>query len=244
MTKCWIYKKRLYLYRQGELTAGEKRSLEKHLDSCGRCRQEAVQIRGIEQHTASLRAEKAALSRPEELTDAVMRRIRGGMGVRRTEGPSFRLPVFVRRIPRFVYAVLAAAIIGSFFYQEYRILAKISRLEERMAGIPVGGRGIPAEPVLDRLPAGLRNTISVPRTVLEKQGLDTGDYWILIKRSELDSLIRAYRDSRMAVVPELAKIRRMLVEWNEKEFLSPGYVQEMNWMIRHKREWLQKIDRL
>jgi len=238
--KCWIHKKRLYLYRQGEVTAGERRALEKHLDSCEKCREEAVRIQEIEQGSSLLRAEKPALSRPEEMTDSVMRRIRAGIADR----PSVRIPVIFGQIPRFAYAVLAAAILGSFFYQEYRVLAKISRLEQRMAGIPGGRGGVHAEPVLDRLPAGLRTAGPITVAGMEKPEWDAGDYWILIKKSELDSLLRVYGDSPVAAVPELEKIHRMLVEWDETKSLSPASVREMDWIIRRRREWLQKIDRL
>jgi hypothetical protein len=48
----------------------------------------------------------------------------------------------------------------------------------------------------------------------------------------------------VAAVPELEKIHRMLVEWDETKSLSPASVREMDWIIRRRREWLQKIDRL
>ncbi|MBN1894579.1 zf-HC2 domain-containing protein [bacterium] len=242
--KCWIYKKKLFLYRQGELTAGEKRSLEKHLSSCERCREEAVRIRAVEQGAALLRAEKPDLSQPDELTDEVMRRIRTETAYRRMEGRADLFSGFFGRIPRFVYAVLAAAIIGSFFYQEYRILHKISGLERRMAGISGAGGGVPAGPVLDRLSAGLRTAGPVPGAGLQMPGRNESDDWILIRRRELDSLIRAYGINRSTAVPDMEKIRRILIRLYQSGYRVPDPAAETDWIIRHRRELMQKIDRL
>lgn len=242
--KCWFFKKRLYLYRQGELTAEQKRGLEKHLDSCDRCRQEACRILEIEQWISPLRTDKPVLPRPEEMTDRIMNRIRTGKAQPRPESPADPQRIFYGRIPRFVFAALALLVIGSFFYQEFYFLARISRLEQRMAVLSEARANHLNDPRMQQLSAEFWKSSLRNQPGLRIPGTKPDNPWVLIKKSDLDSLIRDSRHSRILSDSDLEQIRRVFADLGEQDFKTLSNAIDRDWLLRHRRELIHRIDRL
>jgi len=225
---CDRYAKFLYMYKEGELDAREQRNLFDHLEQCRHCRSELEQIRHLKEAMGALQSHPPKLSRPERLTNRIMRQVQGNQ---LTDTPLNRIGRFEQfidwlGIPRVRLALISAAvgIILLFAFQEMMILSRLSSLERKIESTT-------------RLTTVVSNTERLER-VINKLLADipevTGSHLITLSRGRLLDLLGAYRLLRNENIilrsllerrfPELARhLRGGAISEQELEALARDY---------------------
>jgi hypothetical protein len=191
--RCRSAERLLYLYREGELTPRQRTRLDRHLASCPACAETAGAIERSLVKVSEIRSARIPIPEPEALTDRVMAQVAGTAQLGRAQrGRSFE-PVWTGFASQWLRPAMAAAavlLVALLLAQELTALQRISRLERRIANLPVAvevrtSLDTPAGVLraLDRLEA-----ISVPmRTTMSDRSGDSD--WIVLRRSELQSLL-------------------------------------------------------
>jgi len=194
--KCKTCQKYLLLYRRGELSFRQKEKMEHHITRCAECAGVRQKTDRLMEQVGYLRQKEPRLTEPVALTDSIMHSVQTLGGRRKIRDIDSAANFFwnTMAIPkiRLVLAGIIFLIISSFFIQEFLVLDRLSRLEEKIAqqSPPVGGSGN----------AMIINTKRILKTAdLEKfktlaaVNIDESrrDEWVLIHRSSLESLIAA-----------------------------------------------------
>jgi anti-sigma factor RsiW len=229
---CKKHQKRLHLYREGELSGRQVKSLDRHLERCPHCAAVLRRIGRLEATVGRMRDEIPQMKHPEMISGRIMNAIAGMSGdSRRAERSAFsaiqdvdrhseRVPVsgmneespirapktmfHARKGIRFGLAAAAAAIVIVFFIQESVILSKISMLEERMAKPEMNSAmTIPARSGYPLTRDGIRKL-----PVAAVGAAAAGEEWIAVRTSDLEVLLRSVQDSRRFNAQLLKIIRK------------------------------------
>jgi hypothetical protein len=189
--KCRTCQHLLTLSRKGELDLKQEIRMDRHINSCSECSQAKRRIGNVNAKLSYLRKGHPYLSQPEALTDSIMHQIRGQSRRREsisTAGSVWEFFLFPKI--RLSLTVLIVLVVSSFFVQEFLVLNRLSRLEEKIAE---------QSPSLDRLGSAMNTSVgffnqsryletftSLMPLVREESGLDE---WILVHRKALLSRI-------------------------------------------------------
>ena len=129
---CKHYQKLLHLNRPGEISPGQRRKLQRHLNRCAACSKEKIKIEKADDYIAQVRKTKPELSDPGLLSAGIMRTIRGIRFTRRKN------PLDFLALPKTRLALIwiSAILVGIFFLQEFLVLYRVSQLEHKMSQQP------------------------------------------------------------------------------------------------------------
>lgn len=138
------FEKWLHLYREGELTHGQTRSLERHLAGCANCRAQHAALVQMERAVAEARAASLPLPHSALLTQSVLHRL-----VDATPVPDFWSRLSAPGI-RLAAAAVLVLIMSGYLMEEGRDQQRLAALAQRNRHSRVlFARGGPA--VSDRL---------------------------------------------------------------------------------------------
>jgi len=128
--KCTACDRQLYLYREGELSAGERRRLEKHLRRCPECAARAEEIVRAGAVAADLAAADRSMTPPDDLVAEIMQNLPGSG---EKASPAF-IPVRRGRIA-LVPALAATALILLTLVTTHELVLvhRLGRLESAIA---------------------------------------------------------------------------------------------------------------
>jgi hypothetical protein len=190
---CKRFQKQLHLNRHGELSEREKRLLDRHLASCADCSAEAERIQRADLSIAAVRGKQPVPS--NSLADRIVASI---------PSPDQDMPLFKtvrRRVDeviesrwtRFGLAAAASFAMLAFFLQEAHVLYRVSRLEKRMTAvsesrtgsIPFIQWGVPSAVERMSMAAQAENAIA-----------ELPEEWVAVRKTDLEALVKSYRDSR------------------------------------------------
>jgi hypothetical protein len=209
---CEKRQKLLHLYREGELSGRQAKSLDRHLERCPECRTVQERLGRLEMTVRKLRENVPVSANPEMLTGRIMNAVAGLQGDPRSAGfsaslssaaqddrlspdrrrDSFRHPapgwLFGTGRIRFSLAAAVALVVVAFFIQESMILSRISRLEGRMAVISTNQA---AQVSLREAFPNVDGIDGIQKSILTRSA--GREEWVRIRKADLDRLIRIVR---------------------------------------------------
>ena len=206
---CKRHQKLLHLYREGELSDRQVRSLNRHLERCQECTAIHKRIVRLEATVQRVRGNVPQLANPEMTSDRIMDAInalprdssRASVARNERSNPKwtpdhfgrFALggPFHARRI-RFGLAIAATMIVLVFFVQESMILSRISRLEDRMSTVAMNPAV--ATPMRSGIPLTMDGIRNIPEAAVGAAAI--GEEWITVRRADIETLLRSVQDSR------------------------------------------------
>jgi len=194
--KCKTCQQYLLLCRKGELSSRQKRDLEQHISRCAECAGEAAKTDQLMETVGYLKHKEPRLTEPEMLSDSIMDSIQTEKNRNRLKdiesaADSFWNTVAIPKI-RLVLAGMIFLIVSSFFIQEFLVLDRLTRLEEKIAqkSPPVGRGG--STTIINTKRIQKARDLDRFRTLVATDDNESGhDEWVLIQRSTLESLIAA-----------------------------------------------------
>lgn len=126
---CKYYRKLLYLNRPGELTERQQNKLNRHLSTCSRCAAERIKIEKMNDFIALAGQTKPVQPEPGLITAGIMRAVRNMNAAPRKN----LLDFFSFPRTRLALIGMSAVLVGMFLMQEFLVLYRISKLEDKMA---------------------------------------------------------------------------------------------------------------
>jgi hypothetical protein len=212
------------LVRPGELDRRSERELEKHLAGCRDCR-EARRRAGLTERAAALLRESPPIP-SAGMTDRIL------AAVRKEGRPKPARPArfFPSRPVRFGLAGAAAAAVLFFAGQEFMVMSRVSRLENKMAALSTAR------------PAGGERWLEL------QSGLTAGgsaaDEWVAVRRSDLEALAGRYPDDP-AVRSLIGRVERIT---RPGTAAGEGAVRLENIVRRLEKdplvvEWMKKMEK-
>lgn len=239
---CKYYQKLLHLNRPGELSPRRQKKLDRHTASCSFCAAEKLKIEKASAYIADVRETKPEPADPGLMTAGIMRSIRGLNHFPRKS----RLDFLSFPKTRLALIGLTALLAGAFFLQEFLVLYRISKLEERMT------RQSSNQAVFTEAPAGQSNRVSTIRAFeksellksVGEQDMETEDGEVSIKKSTIKAWLTAYR--------RLQQENRILLRYLQEQFpelrgitLEDGLnPEEVETIMKNKKKIFNYIDRL
>jgi hypothetical protein len=170
--------------------------MDQHTAACSRCAGIKRSLDQMKEYVGYLRQEEPRMAEPDLLTGSILNSVHTLEEHRRQKVTGSAVDFFwnILSIPkiRLILTGMVFLIAGSFFMQEFLVLNRLSRLEEKIARQtpPVGGsRSI----VLNTTKRIQKITdLEKFKTLLVSDKDESGlDEWVLIHRSALESLIAA-----------------------------------------------------
>lgn len=239
---CQYYQKLLHLNRPGELSPRLRKKLDRHTASCSSCAAEKFKIEKASDYIAAARETKPELADPGLMTAGIMRAIRGSNDFPHKS----RLDILSLPKTRLALIGLTAILIGAFFLQEFFVLYRISKLEERMT------RQSSKQTILAEAPA-IRGSRVGPIRAFEKKeflksfgekDMEAEDGEVSIKKSMLRAWLTTYR--------RLQQENRILLRYLQAQFpelrgitLEDGLnPEEIEALMKNKKKIFNTIDRL
>lgn len=207
---CRYTEKWLYLYREGELTPGQKAKLESHMRQCRRCMAFRKDLDVTEKGVRELRERSPSLKDPGSFTVQVMEAVTGVSAtshpVRRVQGEGRGA---FRPLIRFALAGAVLLILSLFGVQQFWIFSKITRLEQKLAYLSIDtqpeARPLAAEEMFGRIGRGALFYDVLQSTRIMRAAGDN----VVIQKSDLDRFLFSYRLLQEDHLKLLNAIRKM-----------------------------------
>jgi hypothetical protein len=135
--KCKNVRKLIALHREGELDAGERKSLMAHLAVCDSCKRLFEAYRQNDQTIAVIRSQNSCAENKEMLTSRIMNAVAAIQTNTQQTGTRAIINSFIDlfTLPRTRYISLACIIIIAMFFggQQYRIYSRVTKLENQLS---------------------------------------------------------------------------------------------------------------
>ncbi len=221
---CKKYMKWLHLYREGELTAQQNEKLLLHVKECPSCTALKIEIEETRGIISRAQESQPRLSDPGLLTADIMRSIRR---IEHYPSKPNKILDFLS-IPkvRLALAGFVTVLVGFFFIQEFLVLYRVSKLEERMAQqswgqerIQPAGLQFPGKNKFPSVFAAREVTRYLSSFPLDRYSPNEGlfEKKLLINKQTLASLV--------AALDQLQQENKILRDILEQEF--PGLLEQV-----------------
>ena len=236
---CKRFIKKLHLYAPGELSAGERKRLEKHLLRCDRCSELKRQIEKAGHIIELVRTASPKIQEPEKLTRTIMDRI----AAERYERASvldravdmLQVLFFPKTRPALV-AMILFIVIG-FFIQESMNMYRISQLEKKVAYQSMHTATTQFDRYMQELDS--RDVEQIKAVFREENVLDVSDEWILIRRQSLDALLHSYNRFLQENTQLLEEVRQ-----KDPDLMRVFEKSNFSTLFERKEEIKRYIDKL
>lgn len=213
---CKRYQRWLHLNRPGELSPGQLRNLEKHLENCHSCRQLRERIIASDKTIRSLRESPPLLEQQDRLAENVIKIIRNlpseHTSPKKTEPNRAGALIPLLSGIRLPLAAALILIIAIILFQEFMIVHRLVKLEDKMTRIAQNmetKRTLAADTEIF-----YKNILTGEnRSVFLKSA---NEDWIIIKKSDLDDILQTMTESKlirkaavnewMRMYPEIQKL--------------------------------------
>lgn len=219
---CRNIERLLYLYREGELSAGDRAAVADHTRTCARCRAILEHLVSIDDTLRAGREEVPVLQGGNALVEKAMARISGLEVSAAQEARGRPLEMFILR--RLRPALASAVIVGAllFAFEQSRDVIRIDELEARLQNAGSGARpfaGLPSQ--IDpsaALPMLKRAGVMADPAELLRSGL-----FDFLRRKEglFDELARKYPGLSTVVLEDgIDERERKILETEGRAFLK------------------------
>ena len=145
--RCGRMRRRLYLYRSGELDDRETSELERHLAACEVCSAELKRLMEFDRRIEAVRTHEPIVERPDELADTVMEQIRISSATaprRQRSRADNQLTAFLfSPVLRRVCVGLALTVTALAIGQEILLLGEVNSFDNRLANAGPDLRPVP-----------------------------------------------------------------------------------------------------
>ncbi len=248
---CQYYQKLLHLHRPGELSDRQEKRLRHHLAKCPTCAAERAGILEADRLVSVVRQGRPESIHQQELAADIMRTIRRMSGYPPGRG---RLMVTWERVTglcslpkvRLALAGMTLFLVGAFFLQEFVILYRVTRLEQRMAAWSAH-RGL-HDDIFTRsfAKASVVKILKQDRFIktLDTEALGKDDERVILKKSTLKSWFKAYE--RLWLENEVL-LRLLQERLPALEGLDPANGldrQEIEQILKNRKRILKYIEKL